>query len=127
MTDFLEKRGARRVSIAGQIGGRVHFPLEVRFLDLSLTGARIEHVSWLQPGSACTLEFPPTLGSLVLPGRVIHSAVVGSEVDKAGYRLLRYRSGLAFTDVTAEQEAVLVDVLEKLAAAGRTAAERPAP
>ena len=125
MAEFLEKRGARRVSIAGQIAGRVRVPLEIRFLDLSLTGTRIEHVSWLQPGSVCALEFPPTLGSLVLSARVIHSAVVGSEVDKAGYRLLRYRSGLEFSDVTGEQKAVLADVLEKLAAAGRTGGVRP--
>ena len=124
MTEFLERRGARRVSITGQVAGRVRVPLEVRFLDLSLTGARIEHVSWLQPGTVCTLEFPPTLGSLALPARVIHSAVVGSEVDQAGYRLLRYRSGLAFADVTAEQKAVLVDVLERLTVAGRMGEER---
>jgi len=124
MTEFQERRRTRRVSIAGHHGGCVHVPLEVRFVDLSLTGARIEHVSWLLPGSACTLELPPALGSLVLSARVIHSAVMGSEVNPEGYRLVRYQSGLAFVDVTAAQEAVLADILEKLTPAGGTGEER---
>jgi hypothetical protein len=81
-------------------------------------------VSWLLPGSACTLELPPALGSLVLSARVIHSAVMGSEVNPEGYRLVRYQSGLAFVDVTAAQEAVLADILEKLTPAGGTGEER---
>ncbi len=127
MTEFQEKRRTRRVAIAGHLGGCVHVPLEVRFVDLSLTGVRIEHVSWLRPGSACTLEFPPALGSLVLSARVIHSAVMGSEVNPEGYRLVRYRSGLVFVDFTAAQAAILADVLEKLTPAGGTGEERPVP
>ena len=123
MIEFQEKRRARRVAIAGHLGGCVHIPLEVCFVDLSLTGARIEHVSWLQPGSACTLELPAALGSFVLSARVIHSAVMGSEVNPEGYRLVRYQSGLTFVGVTAAQEAVLADVLEKLTPARGTGEE----
>lgn len=114
MTDIRERRQARRVTIGGHLSGRARVPLDVRFLDLSLTGVRIEHLDWLRPGSSCTLEFPPALGSLVLSARIVHSAVVGSEQSPEGYRLIRCKSGLVFVDVSAEQQAVLVDTLERL-------------
>ncbi len=118
MTDIRERRQARRVTIGGQLSGRAQVPLDVRFLDLSLTGVRIEHLGWLRPGSSCTLEFPPALGSLVLSARIVHSAVVGSEQSPEGSRLIRCKSGLVFVGVSAKQQAILVDTLEKLSREG---------
>jgi hypothetical protein len=88
-------------------------------LDLSATGARIEHPNLLRPGFACTLEFPQSLGGLVLPVRVVRSAVVGTEEVATRDRVLRYESGLTFASLTAEQQATLETVLTRLAPGGK--------
>jgi len=88
--------------------------LDVRLLDLSTFGARIEHLALLRPGSACTFELPPAIGALTLSARIIHSSVVGAAPTREGERLLRYQSGLAFTGITADQQITLASALEKL-------------
>jgi hypothetical protein len=88
--------------------------VEVLLLDLSATGARIEHSEPLRPGFACAFEFPPTLGSLVLSGRVVRSSMIGSEVVAEGGPPVRYESGLMFEDVTADQRVALAAILERL-------------
>jgi PilZ domain len=115
MSAFVERRRGRRVAIPGRPGGRVRATLEARLLDLGSTGARIEHHNLLRLGFSCTLELPPALGALVLSVRVVRSAVVGTEAGPSGERLLRYESGLAFLDLTADQQATLEGVLDRLA------------
>lgn len=116
MNQYPTQRGARRFLVAEQLGGRAGATLEVRLVDLSATGARIEHAHPLTPGSDCTFEFPPTLGALVLSARIVHSiSLTDSEsVEGEEIRQYRYQSGLAFVEVTAEQQAVLAAVLERL-------------
>jgi hypothetical protein len=114
MSQFVERRKGRRVSIPGRPGGRVRATLEARLLDLGTTGARIEHHNLLRPGFTCTLELPAALGGLVLSMRVVRSAVVGTGKSATGERLLRYESGVAFIELTAEQQATLDAVVERL-------------
>jgi hypothetical protein len=89
--------------------------LDARLLELGSTGARIEHHNMLRLGLTCTLELPRTLGALVLPVRVVRSAVVGTDKGSAGEPLLRYESGMAFLELTAAQRASLERVLDRLA------------
>ena len=89
---------------------------QLRLLDLSLSGACIEHLSRLQPGSYCVLEFPPTLGPFTLTAHVVRSVVVGVEQGPGETRTLRYESGVAFVRVTLDQQAALAHVLEHLPA-----------
>lgn len=118
MDELKERRRAPRIVIAGRLGGRAHAILDVRILDLSVTGARIEHLSPLSPGTPCTLGLPPAIGSMVLPARVVRSVVSGSEQSPGGKRLLRYQSGIEFMGITAEQQATLASTLDKLTPAG---------
>jgi hypothetical protein len=37
--------------------------VETRLIELSATGARIEHGNLLRPGVACVLELPGSLGA----------------------------------------------------------------
>jgi hypothetical protein len=89
--------------------------LEARLVDLAITGARIEHHNLLRPGFTCTLELPAALGGLVLPVRVVRSTVVGTETSATGERLLRYESGVAFGELTADQQATLEATLKRFA------------
>jgi len=118
MTNMKERRGAARVAVPGRVGSRVRATLEAHLLDLSITGARIEHHNLLRPGMACVIELPPALGSLSLSVRIVRSIVVGTEQGQTSERLLRYESGLAFVGITGEQRATLKAVLEQLTPEG---------
>lgn len=87
-------------------------------MDLSITGARIEHGELLRPGSACAFQLPPAIGALVLTVRVVHSAVIGATQSPDGERELRYQSGLAFVNVTPEQRTTLEEVVKRLTPGG---------
>ena len=109
-----DRRRVARVSLLGRLNTQVRKNLAVRLLDLSSLGARIEHSDLLRPGAFCAFELPPTLGSLALSARVIWSSVVGGKHTSDGERHLIYQSGLAFVDLTAEQQAALANVLQRL-------------
>src|SRR5574341_1801790 len=114
MVDSEERRRAPRIPITVNVGAKARTTLEVRLVDLSVTGARIEHRELLRPGSACAFQFPPAIGSLVLSARVIHSTVVGSTQHPNGERHLRYQTGLQFVGVTPDQRSVLEGIVERL-------------
>jgi hypothetical protein len=115
MAERGERRKGSRVQLPERPGGRIRATLSARLLDLSITGVRIEHHNLLRPGLPCTIELPETLGALILPARVARSTVAGTEDGPAGERLLRYESGLAFGDLTADQRAALENVLGRFA------------
>ncbi len=109
-----ERRRAPRMRVGSRMGAQARAWLDVRLVDLSLTGARIEHRDVLQPGSTCTFEFPPTLGSLLVTVRVVHSAVVGAEPGPGDQPLARYQSGLEFIGMKADQRARLAGIVDRL-------------
>jgi len=118
MTTIPERRRGRRVAVAGRPGGRVRATLDARLLDLSSTGARIEHRNLLRPGFTCTLEFPATLAKMVLTVQIVRSIVVGTEYTDGGDRLLRYESGVCFINMTPEQQQTVEQILDKLTPKG---------
>lgn len=118
MADFRERRGTPRLSITAHIGARARATLEVRLVDLSFNGARIEHGDLLRPGSTCAFQFPPAIGSLILSARVIHSTIVGATQNADGERHLRYQTGLQFVGVTPDQRSVLEGIVERLTPGG---------
>ena len=74
----------------------------------------------MTPGAVCTFQFPPTLGSLIISARVVHSMVFTNDEGGEGDRMARYQSGLFFVDVTADQQAVLAAILERLSPGSST-------
>jgi hypothetical protein len=109
-----DRRRGKRLAVAGHPGGRVRATLEARLIDLSASGARIQHQNLLRPGFACTLEFPASLGDANVPVQVVRSVVIGTGTDRAGERKLRYESGLQFGNLTPEQRARVEAILERL-------------
>ena len=86
----------------------------VRLLDLSAEGARIEHPEHLHEGLACYVDLPPALGRGRLTGRVVWTSRHGREQTYEGETRVYYHSGLAFINLTAEQQAKLADALQIL-------------
>ena len=118
MDETQERRRAPRIRVAGRLGARARATLDVRLLDVSATGARIEHYDVLRPGSTYAFEFPVALGPLTLSAKVVHSAIIGTEKTPEGERLLRYQSGLVFIAMNAEQQATLTGILERVPPGG---------
>ncbi len=111
MADHQELRSKTRVKIAGKLAGRLHATIGSNLLDLSATGARIEHFGLLRKGTTCSFELPSELGGLTLTARVVRSAVVGKGQGPDGEEHFRYESGLVFINLTPEQEAALSKLL----------------
>lgn len=116
MVEMRERRKVARVVVPWHLSARVLDSHDVRILDLSTAGVGIEHVVPLQPGSTCTLQFPLPFGSLHLAARVVWSMLKGDRASGDGDRQPQYHSGLAFTELTSEQQAALARALETLQA-----------
>ena len=113
--EYQKRRRVLRITLPSHPAAQTRATETVRLLDLSLFGARVEHLNILRPGTACQLELPAALGPLALGVQVVWSRVVGTEPRSEGERLLRYQSGLTFPQVTAEQHTILAQALEKAA------------
>ncbi len=92
----------------------------VRLLDLSLKGARIEHLDPLNKGVISMVDVPPTLGRLRLSGRIGWTRPHKGERTAEGTTYVYYQSGLAFVRLTPEQQKALAAALENLQMAWAT-------
>ncbi len=84
MPEYRKQRRVPRIALPGQPAARSRATETVRLLDLSLNGARIEHLNILRPGGTCTVELSPPLGGLHLSAQVVWSRVVGTEAGSGG-------------------------------------------
>ena len=116
MAEMRERRTVARVIVPWHLSARVLDSHDVRILDVSIAGVGIAHTVPLQPGATCTLEFPLPFGSLHLAARVVWSLLKGDGEGWDGGRQARYHSGLAFTELTLEQQAALAHAVETLRA-----------
>jgi len=117
MPEEQERRAVARIQLANRPVARVRGLPEVRLLDLSLTGAQIEHLDLLRPGTTCTLDLPPPSAALSLPVQVVWCAVIGRKRKVGSASHLVSRSGLRFTTLTGAQHTALADTLQYLTAA----------
>ena len=117
MTEARDRRAVRRMPLAEHPAVRVQGMREVRLLDLSLTGAQIEHLDLFRCGASCALEFPPPFGALSLPAQVVWCAVIGRQRKLGGTAHLVARSGLWFPRLTGVQQTALAATLQHLATA----------
>ena len=117
MMEERERRMVPRTTLAQRPAARVGDLRDVRLLDLSLTGAQIEHLDLLRPGTTCTLDLPPPSAALSLPVQVVWCAVIGRKRKVGSASHLVSRSGLRFTTLTGAQHTALADTLQDLTAA----------
>ena len=106
-----------RMTLAERPAARVRGMREVHLLDLSLTGAQIEHLDLFRFGASCALDLPPPFGALSLPAQVVWCTVVGRKRKLGGESHLVARSGVRFTTLTGAQHAALAQTVQDLAAA----------
>jgi hypothetical protein len=112
-----ERRIAPRLQLPERPAAWVRGLRAVHLLDVSLTGAQLEHLGVFRPGAPCALDLPPPAGGLSLPAQVVWCTVVGRKQKLGGESHLVARSGLQFTTLTAPQHAALTETLQYLATA----------
>ena len=119
MDEQRERRQLPRTLLPWQILARVRDVREVRLVDLSVGGTRLEHLGLLRPGAHCEIELPALLGGLCLPAHVTWSFVIGRRRGFDGHPHLLSHTGLRFAPLTAAQQATLADALQRVTARQR--------
>lgn len=112
-----ERRIAPRLPLPERPAAWVRGLRAVHLLDLSLTGAQIEHRGVFRPGAPCALDLPSSAAGLSLPAQVVWCTIIGRKQKLGGEAHLMALSGLRFTTLTAKQQAALADTLHDLATA----------
>ena len=97
----------------------------VRLLELSSEGARIKHLEPLDEGLAFYVDLPPALGRVRLNGKVVWTKLYKREQDCEGGSWTFYQSGLAFINLTPEQQGKLAVTLQFLDYTNRGFEEHP--
>ncbi len=109
-----DRRQAARITVPQQLKGTGLQRRLVRLVDLSSTGARIEHADPVYEGLVCEVDLPPALGQGRLTGRVVWSRLHKRAQTFEGDTRIFYQSGLAFVDITPEQREALAAALQIL-------------
>ena len=126
MAETSDRRGVARLTVPRRLRGAELELHLVHLLDLSILGARIEHLEPMHEGVECYLDLPPALGRARLTGRVVWTELRGSEQTLEGDRRHHYQTGIEFTRLTVEQQTALACALETLKAASDEK-DRPPP
>ena len=85
---------------------------EVRILELSLGGARVEHTTILRPGGAHRLHLPLGSRPVAIQCFVVWSEAKGRAKGEPRGMPLRFYSGLEFRNLTPEVQALLTAYLQ---------------
>ena len=107
-----EHRRSPRLPVPAPLSGRGMGQLQVRLLDLSPEGARVEHVHPFPDRRLCFLDLPPALGGGSLQGEVVWSQEGGRKEVAEGDWVVSFESGLRFTVLTVGQQASLTVALD---------------
>ncbi len=121
MSETPERRRVARLFVPRHLGALELVFHEIRLLDLSPAGARIEHPEPLHEGAGCTVDLPRAFGRLRVSGRVVWTRLHRREPTSEGEEHVYHQSGLVFVGITPEQEAALATALELLKTAGNRA------
>ncbi len=116
MAEMSDRRRVARLTVPRHLRGAELELHLVQVLDLSLLGARIEHLEPMHEGVMCYVDLPPALGRVRLTGRVMWTRLRGSEQTLEGNRRHHHQSGIEFTGLTPEQQTALAAALETLKA-----------
>ncbi len=109
-----DRRKVARITVSQQLKGTGLERRLVRLVDLSSTGARIEHAEPVHEGLVCDVDLPPALGRGRLKGRVVWTELHKRVQTFEGDTRIFYQTGLAFVDITPEQQEALALALRIL-------------
>lgn len=106
-----ERRRHPRFVVGGKATTRVTAVYEASLVDISLGGALVEHAHIVRPGTISYLVLTLKGGEVSVSCRVVRSVVHRPEVDPEGERVLIYRTGLEYIDLSDETLGLLNDYI----------------
>ncbi|MGH7380623.1 MAG: PilZ domain-containing protein [Candidatus Methylomirabilales bacterium] len=96
-----DRRVQPRSVVGSQLAARINYIYEAAVIDISASGAMIEHMNHVRPGTVSFVTMLFHVKAVGLKCRVVRSVVHRYEVGPAGERDLIYRTGLQFVDALA--------------------------
>ncbi|HYB72517.1 MAG TPA: PilZ domain-containing protein [Candidatus Sulfotelmatobacter sp.] len=112
------RRKSGRIKLPAVLQGSVDLRYEVTVIDLSMSGAMIEHSDRLSPGRTCFLFLPLPGLDLRLRAQLVWSQI--NKIDKVsqGGGNIRFRSGVHFPHLTEGEVARLRQYLTTVSGEG---------
>lgn len=112
-----ERRRALRIKIKAPVHGQMFAMLEARLVDLSATGALLEHTQPVRPGGACELLIEDGPGDDRLRCRIVRSTLT-QPAEAEARREIRYQTGVEFVDLEPAQSTYLEALIRRHRAEG---------
>lgn len=97
-----ERRAVQRVEPSESLPAKVKTFLPARILDISSQGAQVELASCLRPQVTCDVKITVPGGDIVLRAMIRRCRAWGFGVDEKDQRVLLYRAGLEFEELSPE-------------------------
>jgi PilZ domain-containing protein len=116
MVEAMERRQRPRFDLPGIVRGMVSLRMGAEILNLSVQGAKIDHMERLLPGGACVLSMRLGMENLRIGAQVVWSRVHSLQAvsSKTGEGELHYHSGLRFPNLPERTEVQLRGYLDRV-------------
>lgn len=98
--------------VGGKTSGRVTGDYEASLLDISISGAMIEHAQVVRPGTVSSLDLELDGKRVNLLCRVIRSVIDRMEAGEEGVTI--YHTGLEFVDLPDETRQAIRDYIQSI-------------
>jgi PilZ domain len=118
-----DRRRRIRVTLNGEVLGRIHTVTGAPLVNISETGALLEVACVLRPGTVYALKLPlgveprgpgePAEPQLTLKSRVVRCYVHGFQSRSAGEQAVTYRAAVEFVALSEEERSLLRGHLER--------------
>jgi DNA-binding response OmpR family regulator len=116
-----ERRRAPRVRVREGSSAQLHLK-EVSLLDISLSGALVEHSEPVNPGEIYRLTFQVEGKEVQVLARAVHAFASHRETAAGGERRILYRTGMEFVGVEKGAAELIAAYIESLLEKGDTEA-----
>jgi hypothetical protein len=110
-----ERRSEPRIELAEPLAAKVKASVPARVMDLSVNGVQLEIAQSLRPNVSCELRVKLDGSEIGVRALVRRCRAIGFGFNELQQRVLLYRAGLEFQDVSVEIQERLVTALEQVA------------
>ncbi|HEV8664176.1 MAG TPA: PilZ domain-containing protein [Candidatus Methylomirabilis sp.] len=93
-----ERRRAERLPVPGRVEATVTAEIATALVDVSATGALVEHLHMMRPGYLYRVRFVASETAVDLTCRAVRSFIVGRQPSGEEEAELVYRTGLEFIE-----------------------------
>jgi hypothetical protein len=115
----VDRRQHPRVSLEGELRGRIHTVASAPVINLSMVGALLEVPCTLQVGALYTMRLViDSATSVDIKGKVVRSYVHGFHKDEKGETVIKYRAAVQFQAVPEDRQTDLEQFIQGMGNVG---------